>query len=86
MIGSGHSIGSVRTKQQIRYLRGRSRYPTKEWALAIAALGPRQGAVIRQCRRAFIARNGLVKMTELEPGVMPAESIGIGTIGRFTGR
>jgi hypothetical protein len=55
---SGHS------REQLKRIRGRSRSPTRQWALVIASF-PREGAIARQCRRCFIARNGSATMTEL---------------------
>ena len=58
-----HGVGIASTsllghsKQQIRHLRGRSRYPTKDWALVIASR-PREGRVMRQVTRCFIAGSG----------------------------
>ena len=65
------SAGHKQSKQQIRHIRGRSRYPNGAWALVIANL-PRSGRIQRQIRRAFVANGGKPLSTlELIPWCYP---------------
>jgi hypothetical protein len=58
-------IGSVGNK-------GRAAYRNRTWCKAIASL-PREGRIIRACRRALIARDGLVSMRDLRSWAYPGQ-------------
>ena len=54
-------------------LKGRARYRNRDWLKLIAA-PKRSGRVMKQTRRAFIARNGPLSMTELREWCYPGQA------------
>jgi len=62
-------------------LKGRARSIVRARQSFNAAL-PREGRIARQCRRCFVAYNQVAHVHQLRAGVIPANRVSTGTIGR----